>query len=333
MEISDIDFLQNDSLLLDIWNFTESYEVPPDVSTSTILTSVFLLLICVIGCVGNTLVLWAVFRYVKMKTVTNIYILNMAAIDLLSALVLPFDVAHNILQAWPFGPVLCKFMWTVHYNPFPSAFFLTVMSVDCCVSVYHPMVSSKWRKARVVTLICATVWLFATLLALPAIIYTDIHIGFEICTLYFSQDFWIYFYDLYIFLVGIYAPLQVAGLCFFLIAVKVKSSGQPVGSQRCGSSKGSRKALFLTVVFLICCSPIKILLVTLHYFPLTPDWLFSFLYVLADVRICANPIVCGLLFRDFRESFRTILCFWRKSGAEASDPRESKEKTSHHHHS
>ncbi|XP_030068170.1 somatostatin receptor type 5 [Microcaecilia unicolor] len=333
MESLDTDYLQNDSLLLDLWNFTESYEVSPDLSTNTIVTSVFLLLICVIGCIGNTLVFWAIFRYVKMKTVTNIYILNVAAIDLLNALVLPFDVAHNILKAWPFGSVLCKFMWIVHHNLFPRGFFLTVMSVDCCVSVYRPMMSNKWRKARVVTLICATVWVSATLLSLPAIIYADVHLVFQVCTLDFSQDIWAYSYDVYTFTVGILVPLQIIGLCFFLIAVKVRSSGQPVGSPRCGSSKGSRKALFLTIVFLICCSPIQILLITHRYFPLTFDWLLSFFYVLASVRICANPIVCGLLFNDFHESFRTILCFWRKAGAEASDPRESKEENSYHQES
>ena len=39
-------------------------------------------LICVAGLVGNGLVIFVVLRYTKMKTVTNMYILNLAVADL-----------------------------------------------------------------------------------------------------------------------------------------------------------------------------------------------------------------------------------------------------------
>ena len=39
-------------------------------------------LICVAGLVGNGLVIFVVLRFTKMKTVTNMYILNLAVADL-----------------------------------------------------------------------------------------------------------------------------------------------------------------------------------------------------------------------------------------------------------
>ncbi len=39
-------------------------------------------LICIVGSVGNGLVIFVVLRYTKMKTVTNMYILNLAVADL-----------------------------------------------------------------------------------------------------------------------------------------------------------------------------------------------------------------------------------------------------------
>ncbi|XP_029433125.1 somatostatin receptor type 5-like [Rhinatrema bivittatum] len=306
MNYLDTDFLENESFSLPFFNLTDTFEASPDDSGRDILSCLFLLVICVIGLIGNTLVLCVVFKYAVMKTVTNIYILNMAVMDMLEALVIPFEVTDRLLGHWPFGSFLCTLMLTVRKNPFTCACFLTVMSADCCLSVYCPMVSNTWRKAWVVKLICATVWVFSVLFCLPVIMYAGVY--FEICTIFYPYYVWALFYDVYSFALGYFIPLLLIGCCFFSIVIKGTSSARPVGTQSCCSPEGGRKALVLTLVFLICWSPFQIMIICQYFFSQPPYWLFIF-QALATAKICANPIISGLLFSDFKESFRTILCF------------------------
>ncbi|CAH1106699.1 unnamed protein product [Psylliodes chrysocephalus] len=63
----------------------------------------------VIGIVGNCLVCVAVYRNHTMRTVTNYFIVNLAAADFLVILFcLPPSVIWDVTLTWWFGTVLCK---------------------------------------------------------------------------------------------------------------------------------------------------------------------------------------------------------------------------------
>lgn len=62
---------------LTIYKPCPSIQMPVGNLISTILYAV----VCIIGLFGNTLVIYAVLRFSKMKTVTNMYILNLAIAD------------------------------------------------------------------------------------------------------------------------------------------------------------------------------------------------------------------------------------------------------------
>lgn len=66
------------------------------------------LVICVVGLVGNTLVVAVIAKFAKMKTVTNIYILNLSVADGLFLIGLPMIATTAILKHWAFGSLLCK---------------------------------------------------------------------------------------------------------------------------------------------------------------------------------------------------------------------------------
>ena len=61
-----------------------------------------------VGVIGNLLVILAI-REPHMRSVTNLFITNLAISDLIVSLVnTPFVVFHAHLGYWPFGSVLCK---------------------------------------------------------------------------------------------------------------------------------------------------------------------------------------------------------------------------------
>uniref|UniRef100_A0A2R9ABB2 G-protein coupled receptors family 1 profile domain-containing protein n=1 Tax=Pan paniscus TaxID=9597 RepID=A0A2R9ABB2_PANPA len=150
----------------------------PSAGARAVLVPVLYLLVCAAGLGGNTLVIYVVLRFAKMKTVTNIYILNLAVADVLYMLGLPFLATQNAASFWPFGPVLCRLVMTLDgVNQFTSVFCLTVMSVDRYLAVVHPLSSARWRRPRVAKLASAAAWVLSLCMSLPLLVFADVQEG------------------------------------------------------------------------------------------------------------------------------------------------------------
>lgn len=97
-------------------------------------------IVCMVGLVGNSLVIYVVLRFSKMQTVTNMYILNLALADEMFLIGLPFLIVTLMFKQWVFGGLMCKvYMTTTSINQFTSSLLLTVMSADRFVAVVHPV--------------------------------------------------------------------------------------------------------------------------------------------------------------------------------------------------
>lgn len=74
-----------------------------------ILSSILLCAVVLLVLVGNTLVVLAVATSRKLRTVTNVFIVNLACADLLlGVLILPFSAVLEIKDIWIFGHVWCQ---------------------------------------------------------------------------------------------------------------------------------------------------------------------------------------------------------------------------------
>uniref|UniRef100_A0A8C9C3J8 Somatostatin receptor 4 n=1 Tax=Phocoena sinus TaxID=42100 RepID=A0A8C9C3J8_PHOSS len=112
-------------------------------------------LVCV---VGNALVILVILRHAKMKTATNIYLLNLAVADELFMLSVPFVASSAALHHWPFGPALCRAVLSVDgLNSFPSVFCLAVLSVDRYLAGVRPLRAATCRRPGVARLVSGCV--------------------------------------------------------------------------------------------------------------------------------------------------------------------------------
>lgn len=158
--------------------FNLSAQSVPFQGGSTLMTAVIYLVVFAVGLTGNTLTIYVMLRYAKMKTVTNIYILNLAVADELYIVGLPFLTTQNVLSYWPFGSFLCRVvMMADSMNQFTSIFCLTVMSIDRYLAVVHPIRSTKWRHPRVAKVVSAAVWAVSFVVVLPVVIFSDVQVG------------------------------------------------------------------------------------------------------------------------------------------------------------
>lgn len=127
----------------------------------------------VIAVLGNGIVCFIVWSTPRMQTVTNFFIVNLAAGDLLTAVFgVPFTfIPQQILHYWPFGEGLCP---VVNYmqaiSVFASAYTLVAISIDRYVAIMWPLKPRLTKKYA--TLIICVVWLFAIVTALPIAIFS-----------------------------------------------------------------------------------------------------------------------------------------------------------------
>ena len=76
---------------------------------------------------GNILVILSIFTYRPLHNVQNMFMVSLAVADIMVAvLVMPFNVAYNIIGKWIFGIFLCQ-MWLTS----------DVMCCTASVSQYH----------------------------------------------------------------------------------------------------------------------------------------------------------------------------------------------------
>ncbi|XP_054907859.1 somatostatin receptor type 5 [Poeciliopsis prolifica] len=305
---------QNDSLL----NATNSTALDGGgPSAAAVLIPLIYVVVCVVGLGGNTLVIHIVLHYSKTESVTNIYILNLAIADELFMLGLPFLAVQNSLQAWPFGPFMCRLVMTVDsINQFTSIFCLTVMSVDRYLAVVHPIRSSKWRRPPVAKVVNCTVWALSFLVVLPVVIFANIQKAGGTCNISWPQpaNIWRAAFIIYTSTVGFFCPLLIICLCYLLIVFKIRSSGKKVHAtstkRRKSERKVTRMVVIVVAVFVLCWLPFYALNIINLLVSLPSDYqgLYYFVVVLGYANSCANPIVYGFLSDNFKRGFRKALC-------------------------
>ncbi|XP_048871857.1 somatostatin receptor type 5 [Brienomyrus brachyistius] len=296
---------------------------------STMVTAVISLTVFVIGLMGNTLAIFVVLRYAKMKTVTNIYILNLAVADELYILGLPLLTTQNVLSYWPFGSFLCRVVMTADsINQFTSIFCLTAMSIDRYLAVVHPIRSTQWRRPRVAKVINAAIWALSFVVVLPVVIFSDVQDMFNTCNMNWPEPkaAWSTAFILYTAILGFIGPLLVICLCYLLIVIKVKSSGARAGftKRRKSERKVTRMVVIIVLVFVLCWLPF-FLTNMVNLVVILPEnnvmaGIYFFTVILSYVNSCANPLLYGFLSDNFKQSFRKALCIHKANGVEDGDP-------------
>ncbi|KAK2893168.1 hypothetical protein Q8A67_013156 [Cirrhinus molitorella] len=90
------------------------------VKVGSIVIPIFLMMVVVLSCMGNILVLVILALYESLKSLTNVFILNLALSDLLFTSGLPFWASYYI-WGWTFGEAGCKAVGVcdfVNYVPY-----------------------------------------------------------------------------------------------------------------------------------------------------------------------------------------------------------------------
>ncbi|XP_033839219.1 prostaglandin D2 receptor 2-like [Periophthalmus magnuspinnatus] len=126
------------------------------------------------GIVENLLILIVVGFRVR-RSVLSIWILNLAASDLLATSSLPvFTLFLANGKTWELGHSFCRIHSSVFFlNMFVSGFLLAAISLDRCLVVLKPVWAQNYRTKQLVVKICGIIWFMAFLCTIPFYIFRD----------------------------------------------------------------------------------------------------------------------------------------------------------------
>ncbi|XP_010898058.1 C-C chemokine receptor type 9 [Esox lucius] len=134
-------------------------------------------LIFALGTMGNLMVvfIYTTVRH-RLKTMTDVYLLNLAVADLLFLGTLPFWAA-DATNGWVFGLGLCKILSAVYkINFFSSMLLLTCISIDRYVAIVQVTKAHNLKNKTLFysKLACLIVWVISGFLSLPELIFASV---------------------------------------------------------------------------------------------------------------------------------------------------------------
>ncbi|GMR62376.1 hypothetical protein PMAYCL1PPCAC_32571, partial [Pristionchus mayeri] len=150
------------------------------IDTARLVANIFYAVSSIIGIPGNLFVLLSILCFREMRTISNIYIFNLAIADLIYLLGTPFIIIRAVTGTWIFGNAMCRLYLTTNgLSQFASAAFIGVLSFDRYLAVCRPVQATDWRTFRFALSISIVAWIMVAIESLPLFMAAQIYPGGE----------------------------------------------------------------------------------------------------------------------------------------------------------
>ncbi|XP_022059509.2 chemokine (C motif) receptor 1a, duplicate 1 [Acanthochromis polyacanthus] len=168
----------------DFFNYSLEYDEDDDddgfcekgevVKFGSIAIPIFFSIVITLSLTGNILVLVILGLYENLKSLTNIFILNLAISDIVFTTGLPFWAIYHI-WGWLFPEAFCKIVTFVFFTGFYSSIlFLTIMTIHRYVAVVHPLSDLRTQKRSTGVFVSFLMWVISIGAAMPSLLYSSL---------------------------------------------------------------------------------------------------------------------------------------------------------------
>src|SRR6218665_3606779 len=322
----------------------ETYDIEVDERTTDIMGSqrwlrivfiVFYSAIFALGISGNSLAVHVVLRNKSMHTITNMFITNLAASDIMMCLLaVPFTPISALLRSWVFGETVCHLVpmalgVSVHVSTLTS----TAIASDRFFVIVHPF---KPRMSVVVCLaLIGAIWVTSIFISLPLAIYQKVSLDEKaeeiVCHEYWPQETARQFFTVTSLILQYIVPCSIITYCYAKVshALRMRSIAK-IGSgnktrdreeMEIRRKRRTNKMLIAMVAIFVCCwLPLNVLHVTAEYFEAVRNancymLLFLVTHVIAMSSTIYNPFLYAWMNDNFKKEFRQVLpCLLSKEG-------------------
>lgn len=290
-------------------------------------------IICLLGFVGNSLVIITYAFYKRTKSMTDVFLLNVAVADLLFVLSLPL-IVYNQLSSWSMGTTVCKILsGSYSVNLYSGTLLLACISVDRYIAIVQARRSFRLRSLARSHLICAVIWTAAVLLSVPTFYYYNLYRPSHSLEVFMLEDDNLtssalqnvcefQFLDISTawrtkvsvpstqLAVGFILPLLIMAFCYSAVILTL------LRARNSHRHKAVRVVLAVVVVFIGCHLPYNVTLLyhTVTMFQLESCEKSDVLHVaktvtqtVAYLHCCLNPVLYAFIGAKFRNHFRRIV--------------------------
>ncbi|KAM8806416.1 neuropeptide FF receptor 1 [Eudromia elegans] len=281
-------------------------------------------LIFVACLVGNALVCATVLRGRRMRSVTNVFILNLAVSDLLVGIFcMPTTLVDNLITGWPFGTAVCKMSGLVQgASVSASVFTLVAIAAERFRCIVHPLHGKPTRRQALASV--AAIWALALLLMSPSaatltVTREERHFALDARNvahpLYACWEAWPAAglrraYTTLLFAHVYAAPLALLVALYARVALALlRAPPAPPAARR--RARALPMLLAVALVFTLSWLPLWALTLLADYGRLSERQLrlaavyaFPFAHWLAFFNSSVNPLIYGYFNENFRRGFR-----------------------------
>uniref|UniRef100_UPI0037E8949C C-C chemokine receptor type 5 n=1 Tax=Semicossyphus pulcher TaxID=241346 RepID=UPI0037E8949C len=217
-----------------------------------VLYAIFFLL----GLLGNSLVIWVIVCGVRLRSMTDVCLLNLAIADLLLICSLPF-LAHQARDQWLFGDFMCKVVLGTYYVAFYCGiFFISLMSIDRYLAIVHAVYAMRARTRSFGMIAAAVTWVAGIFASFPDPLYLKLQSRSnttQFCYPEYPSDdgfntsshFWRVFRLFKMNVLGLFLPIFIMGFCYSQIIWRLLYSHS--------SKKQAIRLVLVVVAVFFCC--------------------------------------------------------------------------------
>ncbi|XP_023667339.2 proteinase-activated receptor 4-like [Paramormyrops kingsleyae] len=282
-------------------------------STTVIVVPVLYSVAFLVGLPANILALWVLIFHTE-KIPSNILLINLAVLDMLLLLMLPFRIIYYFAGLnWFFGEPLCRLVIALLYGSmYGSVLCLAFISIDRYIALVHPFGALTLRSHRTSLAMSVSIWVVVLLAMLPLLFFRQSYLLSDpsVITCHDAQLeplLTTFFFPYYasLFSLCFLLPLLVILFCHGAVLKTLLARGHRYSHAACLTA-------LVLLVFLACFLPSNILLL-LQCADNTDNLSVSYVVSLAFSCFgpCIDPFIYNYVSDDFRGKVLRVLCCCR----------------------
>ena len=271
---------------------------------------------------GNVFVLLSVYRNTRLRKPANLYIVSLAITDLgMGVLSGPFTIGAIIAGQWMFGLVVCWFYSIISYAlAIASILTMLLIAVNRYYKIVKPNKYSSVFSLRFIVASIVLAWILAltaTLTGLSRGSGMRFHPGYAFCVANTRTKDTAVLFTVYILFFGV-LPCCIISLLYYKIWIYIKQHNAHMNESQVNLEELKlTRSLFVVVgSFIVCYTPYIVVSSLDVLFELSlPRQFYFFTSFMVFVASCVNPLIYGVMNREFRKEFLKIVpsCCVRRS--------------------
>ncbi|EDO40004.1 predicted protein, partial [Nematostella vectensis] len=257
---------------------------------------------------GNVLVIAAIFRSVRLKTVSNFFLASLAVADLLvGAVILPVITAKTLMREWlsTYSLVFAIEILALQAKV-ASTFNLSAVSIDRYIAVTRVFQYEDIMTRKKCFTVIACVWIGSIFIALLRLTVSDpVHIGI----VWMVSEF-----------VDFIIPLCIILFCYFHIFAIARRQNRQINAENTSTDRSrqlakSTKAAFtvgivIGVFFMLLIASFITVMVQFTSDPCGQVRMYKVWAWVGPIQLlnsACNPLIYSIRSREFRSAFRKLL--------------------------